>query len=81
MEIVVEDNKQDEMAILDLDEVLRIEREREKIEKKDLTETVVDDAEVDSDRLTPYKTDLEYLDDHFQVILNETILVHLLFNS
>ena len=69
------------MAILDLDEVLRIEREREKIEKKDLTETVVDDVEVDSDRLTPYKTDLEYLDDHFQVILNETILVNLLFNS
>lgn len=47
---------------------MRFEREREKDKKKEYTEPSPDDTEGDSDKLTPYKTDLEYLDDHFQVI-------------
>lgn len=47
---------------------MRFEREREKDEKKEYIEPSTDETEGDSDKLTPYKTDLEYLDDHFQVI-------------
>lgn len=55
--------------MMDLDELLRKEREREKEEQKDKSGLLETDTEGDSDRLTPYKTDLEYLDDHFQVSL------------
>lgn len=33
----------------------------------DLTYCKVDEQELSTDKLKPYKTDLEYLDDHFQV--------------
>jgi len=32
-------------------------------------ETAVVGEDIDQDKLKPYKTDLEYLDDHFQLIL------------
>ena len=63
-----EEKEEEEEQMMDLDEILRKERAREK-ELKDITEPPeVMETEGDSDKLTPYKTDLEYLDDHFQVI-------------
>ncbi|XP_064405407.1 uncharacterized protein LOC135350521 [Halichondria panicea] len=56
---------------MDLDQLLRQERAREKQRKEDGVEE--DEPEVsvedeDTDKLKPYKKDLDYLDDHFQLI-------------
>ena len=62
------EEKKEEEQVLDLDELLRTERKREKEELKDIPEPPeVTEPETDSDKLSPYKNDLEYLDDHFQV--------------
>eukprot|EP00731_Ephydatia_muelleri_P032086 Em0023g593a len=58
--------------ITDLDMLLKREREMERLRKEGETQdppTGEEALETEStDKLTPYKTDLEYLDDHFQLI-------------
>ena len=72
-----EKEEEEEEQMMDLDEILRKERAREK-ELKDVPEPPeVTETEGDSDKLTPYKTDLEYLDDHFQVITKMLIIISL----
>ena len=63
-----EEEEEEEEQVMDLDELLRNERKREKDELKDIPEPPeVVEPETDPDKLSPYKNDLEYLDDHFQV--------------
>ena len=63
-----EEEEEEEEQVMDLDELLRNEQKREKEELKDIPEPPeVAEPETDSDKLSPYKNDLEYLDDHFQV--------------
>ncbi|XP_019854420.1 PREDICTED: uncharacterized protein LOC105313451 [Amphimedon queenslandica] len=69
MEKEEKEEEEEEEQVMDLDELLRTERKREKEELKDIPEPPeVTEPETDSDKLSPYKNDLEYLDDHFQLI-------------
>jgi SpoVK/Ycf46/Vps4 family AAA+-type ATPase len=55
---------------MDLDELLRRERQKEEKRKIIAPEAQPEDTggDLSSDEITPYKNDLQYLDDHFQLI-------------